>query len=378
MNILHVITGLPTAGAQMALCKLIEQRDKETSSAGVISLMTADGVIRDRILAAGGFVEDLGLRRGQVTLKAAARLLTLARRRPAELIQGWEYHGSLAASIAAHWMRPRRPVVWGVRHSIRDLSNDKRTTRGLIRLGATLSRTTAAIVYCSRASARQHEDIGYDATKTVILPNGFDCDRFRPRPEAAPRVRNELDIPPDRIVIGHVARYDPMKDHANLLGAVARVARSDASVHLVMVGRGADADNEPLAALIRKADVGDRVTLLGERSDITELLAGFDVLALSSSTGEAFPNVLGEAMASGVPCVATDVGDCAWIIGDTGVTVPARDAAALAAGLKTLLQAGQEGRRCRGQAARARIRQNFNIVDVVRRYQSLYERLILT
>jgi glycosyltransferase involved in cell wall biosynthesis len=376
MHVLHVITGLPTNGAQMALCKLVEQHAKEKISASVISLMKADGIIRDRIVAAGKPVEDLGLQRGHVTLRAAARLVTLTRKQPPRLIQGWEYHGSLAASIAGWSQRPLRPVIWGIRHSILDLSNEKPTTRALIRLGAPLSRTTAAIAYCSRASARQHERIGYDARKTVIIPNGFDCELFRPWPEAGWKLRKELDIPSDRIVIGHVARFDPMKDHGNLIAAVARLIAVEQDVHLVMVGPDVERGNDELTTMIRAARIENRISLLGERTDIAMLTPGFDLLALSSSTGEAFPNVLGEAMASGVPCVATDVGDCAWIIGDTGIVVPPRNPGALAVGLRRLIEMGQEARRSLGLAARARIREHFGLQEMAGGYQALYDRIL--
>ena len=376
VSVLHVITCLQTGGANMALCKVLEHRDAEDGCHHVLSLMPG-GALRDRVIAAGAEIEEIGLRRGQVSLPAALRLAAAVRRRRPDVLQGWTYHGNLAATVANLGSRRRVPVVWGVRHSILDLSNDKPMTRRLIRVGAPLSRTTAAVVYCSRASARQHERIGYDPSKTVVIPNGFECGLFRPRPDAGSELRKQLDIPLNRVIIGHVARFDPMKDHGNLIAAIARLIAEDQDVHLVMIGTAVEPDNPELAATIRGAGIGPRVSLLGERTDIPSLTPGFDLLALSSTSGEAFPNVLGEAMACGVPCVATDVGDCAWIVGDTGFVVPARDPAALAAGLRQMIDLGLAARQRLGEAARARVLDSFEIKEITRRYTTLYRSLTL-
>jgi glycosyltransferase involved in cell wall biosynthesis len=197
---------------------------------------------------------------------------------------------------------------------------------------------------------------------------------LRPRPEAKGRLCAELGLPTSTTLIGLLARHHPMKDHANLIRAGARCAAAD--LHLVLAGRGVDGDNEGLRATIAEAGMGGRVSLLGERHDVPELVAGLDVVAVSSAWGEAFPLVLGEAMASGVPCVATDIGDSAWIIADTGVVVPPRDPEALAGGLQHLVELGPEGRRRLGAAARARILDNFSLPEVVRQYETLYGRLV--
>jgi glycosyltransferase involved in cell wall biosynthesis len=375
INILHIITSLATGGANMALCKLLEYQQIGRCRHHVLSLMRG-GALRERVLATGAEVEDVGLRRGRVSVAAAIRLAAVVRRGRPDLVQGWMYHGNVAATLGSWSLGRRCPAVWGIRHSILDGSNEKPMTRGLIRLGAPLSRTAAAIVYCSKVSARQHERIGYDARKTVVIPNGFDCQAFQPRPEAGARLLNELDIPPDRTIIGHVARFHAMKDHHSLIAAVARLNAADQNVHLVMIGRGVEPDELQLATMIRRAGIGTRVSLLGERTDIPGLMSGFNILALSSSSGEAFPNVLGEAMASGVPCVATDVGDCTWIIDDTGVVVPPRDPEALAAGMATLARLSTKGRRELGARARQRVAENFEIGRVTQLYESLYGRVL--
>jgi glycosyltransferase involved in cell wall biosynthesis len=208
-----------------------------------------------------------------------------------------------------------------------------------------------------------------------VIPNGFDGARFRPRPEAKARLRRELNVAPDDAVIGLVARDHPMKDPGNLVRAAALLRARGHAVHLVIVGCGLDQTHRELNALVRECGLGDRVSLLGERTDVPEVVAGFDVAALSSAWGEGFPNVVGEAMASGVPCVATDVGDCRWVIGPHGVIVPPRQSEALASALGRLLDLDPEARQQLGLAGRARILQQFSLQEVVSQYEALHLRV---
>jgi glycosyltransferase involved in cell wall biosynthesis len=166
-----------------------------------------------------------------------------------------------------------------------------------------------------------------------------------------------------------------MKDHANLLKACSLLKGQGLRFHLVLIGQRTTEDNADLMRLIEQAGVRDQVALLGERHDMAELLAGLDVLVVSSAWGEAFPIVLGEAMASGVPCVTTDVGDSAWIVGDIGVVVPARDPGALAEGMARLITMGLECRKTLGARGRARVKANFELSDIIQKYYGLYREI---
>jgi glycosyltransferase involved in cell wall biosynthesis len=170
-----------------------------------------------------------------------------------------------------------------------------------------------------------------------------------------------------------IARNHPMKDPGNLLRAVTLLqARSGVTLHVVIAGDGLDQMHPELGALVGALGLGSRVSLLGERNDVPALLAGVDIVALPSAWGEGFPNILGEAMASGVPCVATDVGDCTWVVGPHGLVVPPRQSEALADALARLIDLGPDARRQLGLAARARIIQHFSIQEVARQYVALH------
>jgi glycosyltransferase involved in cell wall biosynthesis len=374
LRCLHAITGLAIGGAEWMLYRVLAAGDHERFAPTVVSLMTP-GALAPRIAGLGVPIASLHMRRGPPLTWPVLRLRRLVRALQPDLLQGWMYHGNLAATAAWRCLESRPPLVWTIHHSAADLSNEKLSTRLSVQVSARLSRLTAAIAYCSSASARQHHALGFAPERTVVIPNGFDCAQTRPDPAARPRLCAELGIDPARTLVGMVARGHPMKDHRNLVRAVALLVERQVDVHLVMVGRGVGDPNGEIARAVAAAGIGQRTTLLGERADINPLTAGLDILALSSAWGEAFPLIVGDAMASGVPCVVTDVGDCVWIVGDTGEAVPPRDSAALAAAIGRLVALGPAGRHRLGRAARARIEENFSLAGVVRQYEALHQRL---
>lgn len=370
-RIIHLITGLSTGGAEMMLYKLLSATDRTRFDPIVVSLMDR-GTLGERLEALGLPVYTVGMVPGCPTLAALWRLIRLVRRLQPDLIQGWMYHGNLAALFASGFSPGRIPVLWNIRQSLYDIKTEKRMTAILIRLGARLSSRPARIIYNARVSARQHELLGYAADRRRVIPNGFDCDRFKPSENARLKLRRLLGLEDETLLIGHIARWHPMKDHANFMRAAARLAARRPDVHFVLAGRGVDETNSALMKMIQEAGLVGQVHLLGERSDVVEVTAGLDIASLSSAWGEGFPNVVGEAMACGVPCVVTDVGDSAWVVGDTGMVVPPRDAEALAGAWAALIEMWPEGRVRLGRAAHQRVVTKFSLVQIVRQYEALY------
>lgn len=373
-SIIHLITGLSTGGAEMMLCKLLSATDCARFDPIVVSLIDR-GTLGERIEALGVPVHTVGMAPGRPTPAALWRLIRLVRRLQSDLIQGWMYHANLAGLLAG-WLVPGRvPVLWNIRHTPYDLKAEKRMTAALIRLGARLSSRPARIIYNARVSAHQHELLGYAADRRMVIPNGFDCDRFKPSETARLKLRRLLGLEDETLLIGLIARWHPMKDHANFMRAAGRLAARRPDVHFVLAGRGVDKNNSILMKMIQDAGLTGRVYLLGERTDIPEIMAGLDI-ASSSSWGEAFPNVVGEAMACGVPCVVTDVGDSAWVVGDAGMVVPPRDAEALAGAWAGLIELGPEGRVRLGRAARQRVEENFSLSKIVTLYEEVYREVL--
>lgn len=373
MRIAHVISGLATGGAQAMLAKLLEAPGAPHEQ--LVVTLCPGGALRPRVAATCVELHDLGLARGRASPAALLRLSRLLRRFAPDLVHGWMYHGNLAALLAARLAGGRLPVLWNIRHSLHDLGLEKTATRLVIRAGAPLSRLADAVVYNASTSALQHQRHGYAPFGTEVIPNGFDTARFRPDPAARAAIFRELGLAPATRLVGLAARYHPMKDHAALIEAASRLAAGGTDLHLVLAGEDVTPANAALRAAIARSGLADRVSLVGERQDMPRMLAALDLAVLCSAWGEGFPNVLGEAMACGVPCLATDVGDCRMLVEGTGQVVRPGDAEALAAALASLLAMPRQALRDRGMAARARIERDFALPAVVRRYDALYGRL---
>jgi glycosyltransferase involved in cell wall biosynthesis len=370
IKILHVINDLSVGGAEMMLYKLLSGMDRGRHEPVVISLGEG-GELRESVEGLGVPVHGLGMKPPAPTPASLWRLRRLMRRLDPDLIQGWMYHGSLAAQLASVFSAGRAATLWNIRQSLYSLEYEKPTTALAIRLCARLSRRPAAIMYNSRTSAAQHGALGYHGGRALVIHNGFDTDVFAPSAEVRASVRAELRVAPDSLLVGLVGRYHPAKDHANFLRGAALLRDACPDAQFVLSGRGIHRGNEALCELIGELGLGGLVHLLGPRQDVPRLMASFDVV-VSSSFEEGFPNVVGEAMSCGVPCVVTDVSDLPWVVGETGMVVPPRNPEALAAALKDMVALGREGRGRLGKAARARVIEYFELGLIVRKYEAVY------
>jgi glycosyltransferase involved in cell wall biosynthesis len=235
-----------------------------------------------------------------------------------------------------------------------------------------MSRLVPQLVICCATSAlRDHTGLGYQKAKFRVIPNGFDLDKFRPDPVARNEIRRALAVPEDSPIIGYVARFDPLKNHRLFFEAAGILRRRRADVRFVLVGDGMDPENAQLQEWIREAGTSDVTTLIGKRDDIARLNAAFDIATLCSTT-EGFPNVLGEALACAVPCVTTDVGEAAVIVGTAGRVVPSGDAGALANAWDELLLMMPSDRRRLGCEGRKQIEARFSLDIVVEQYAAVY------
>ena len=336
-RILHIINDLQTGGAETMLLKLLSQQHHPHSDTAVLTLVDG-GPIAQEIRDLGVLTYSLGLKSKSSTPGSLLRLSQFLRRFRPSLIQGWMYHGNLAALLSKTLLLSKCPVLWNIRHSLYDLRKEKGSTALCVRLGARMSRHVAGVLYNSYESASQHEVLGYRKDKTQVIPNGFDVKRFSPSRLAREELRASVNIPSGWRVVGMVGRYHPMKDHHTFLLAARRLLGLGHKVVFILAGRGVNKSNSELTTKIRDLDLLEHVRLLGEQPAVEKVFAALDIASLSSSWGESFPNVIGEAMACEVPCVATDIGDVSRVIADTGIVVPAQDPQALAIAWDTLLQ----------------------------------------
>ncbi|MGH8528067.1 MAG: glycosyltransferase, partial [Gammaproteobacteria bacterium] len=235
-------------------------------------------------------------------------------------------------------------------------------------------RVPDRILCCSEAARKIHVAFGYASEKMIVVPNGFDLAHFKPDPSARQSVRAELGLSLETALVGLIGRWDPQKNHAGFFTAAAALHLRRPDVHFLLAGYGVDGSNQTIKRALAANGLAAVTHLLGLRDDIPRLMAALDVLA-SSSYGEAFPLVLGEAMASGVACAVTDVGDSAYIVGDTGRVVSSGDMEGLAHAIDSLLELPTEAARMFGVRARARVMEHFEIGKIVRQYEAFYEEL---
>lgn len=373
-RIVFIITGLSTGGAEMMLLKVLERLDRQRFAPHVISLTTL-GELATRIAALDIPVEAVGLKPGLPSPSGFFRLVQMLKRMNPDVVHTWMYHADLLGGLAGR-LAGVSAIGWCIRNSNLDRDKTKFSTRAVVGLCALISKwVPSRILSCSEKARQIHVARGYVAEKMVVVPNGFDLTRFKPDNDARYRIRAELDITEQTPLIGLIGRFDPQKNHAGFFEAAAVLHRQMPQVHFVLVGHGIDINNAALMQAITQAGVLANTHLLGLRNDMPELMAALDVLA-SSSYGEAFPNVLGEAMACGVPCAVTDVGDSAYIVGDTGRVVASGDMRGLAAALEELLALPLSEKAALGERARARVAEHFEIGGVVRHYEDFYESLL--
>ncbi len=370
IKIMHIITDLSTGGAERMLDKLLCRMDRSRFQNVVVS-MTNLGTLGERIKSSGISVFTLGMRLGVPNPIGLGRLLRILRKERPHILQTWLYHADLLGLIAGKMARVST-IIWNLRCSDMDMRYYSKLSSLVINLLAKLSSFPEAVLVNSEAGQKFHRDLGYKPRRWVHIPNGFDLDCFQPDSNARATFRNELGVSDDIILIGLVARYDPMKDHETFLQAACLLLKNYAGVHFVLVGSGVDDSNKDLSASIVTLGKAKCFHLLGERKDIPHIMAALDIAAITSLT-EGFSNVVGEAMASGVPCVVTDVGDLAMIVGDTGCVVPPKDPEALASAWRELIDIGTEARYKLGISARCRIEENFSLSHIISKYEIVYE-----
>lgn len=373
MHVCHVIAAAQIGGAEIALERTIKSTQLFGWSHSIINLCSANQMTR-RMAATGATLIHLDWTRGSFpSLRDIVRLRASIRDIPATIRMGWMYHGCAALTCSRiGW--PRQPgMLWAIRSGVSP--HERRTTAFVRRALGYMSHLPDRVVFVSERSRRQHEDLGFRRGNTVCIPNGYDLERFRPDVLARATIRNELQLQSTNPVVAWIGRWHPDKSPQHAIAAFQHAAANMPDLHLLMVGSGCDPGG-PAAALLSNS-IGSRVRLLGRRDDIPAILAAADVLLLSSHS-EAFPNVIAEAMACGVPCVSTDVGDVTEMVGDTGLVVPVDDVLAMASGLMSLLTEAGPARVVRSAAARQRIVDRYSLPTIAAQYDNLWRKVIAT
>ena len=369
MKILFLTRSLEYGGAERqieVLARGLQQRGHEVR---VVSFYTG-GSIQDSLVQAGVPVIPLGKRLRFDIWGFFLRLFRYVRAEQPDILHGFLPFPNILA-LALRRVAPRARVVWGVRSCHTNLGLYDWLERAFYWLECRLSRFPDCIIANSRAGMRYAVSNGFPADRFQVIPNGIDTDRFVPDRSAGAVLRRDWGVQRDEMLVGLVARLDPVKDHPTFLEMAARLATARKDVRFVCVGGGPEAYRTELQQMAERLGVADRVTWAGPRTDMVKVYNALDNACLCSMA-ESFPNAVGEAMACGVPCVVTDVGDAAWMVGDPSRVAPAKDPSALAERLADVLR---EDRAAAGARARQRIVECFGVSRLIERTERLLREL---
>lgn len=375
MRILHVINNLNVGGAEMVLARLLTADRDEPNLHSVLSL-GGDGPVAGLLRRAGVPLYLGRLRPNRPAPMAVAEALRLGRSASPDVVVAWLYHSCLFSELLAATMRRPPAVIWNVRCSIDGVVSNRRLTRYAVAALRLLASRPARIVYNSVTAAQQYQDAGFPATKATVIPNGYDCDRFRPADEQRRlQLRAQFGFRPGAVLIGLIARVHPNKDHQMFFRAATHLLRRHPHVELVLAGRGTESLSASLMHTLSTDELAQRTHCLGEIAHPADLIQVYQLLdiSVSSSRTEAFSNTLAESMACGIPCVATDVGDSARILGAAGLVVPAQEPDKLAEALSWLISQGEDARRSLGARARQRILDQFSLAAMVRAFHNVWD-----
>lgn len=368
MQIVHIISGLGDGGAEAVLYRLL-QLDKDYNHK-VISLtgnQKYGSMIKD--IGVDVYVLDI-LNKGN-KISSLINLYKLIKKLKPDIVQTWMIHADLIGGLAAK-LAGIKNIYWGVHHTKLE---GGRLMVLIGRINAFLSYIIPTrIIYCAQKSREAQESIGFSKSKGVVVHNGYNVQEFRPNKELGLKLRDEFNISEKVFVIGHVGRYDPLKDLDNFFTSLLVLRKNEVDFKVLVAGTNLDQSNEDLLKLLRANDLLNHIYLLGIRNDIPSIMSGIDLFVLSSRA-EAFPNVLNEAMACGTPCVSTNVGDCGYIIGETGWIVPSQDPFALGEAITLAANERESNANTwsqRQSACRQRIIEKFTVEKMVNKYKKIW------
>jgi glycosyltransferase involved in cell wall biosynthesis len=370
MKVLHIIVGLNVGGAEMMLKRLLEHDPDSSQNCAVISLTTL-GDIGRALQARGIQVHALNLASFWQVPLGMWRLIQSIRQYKPDVVQTWMYHADLIGGFAA-CLAGNYPVVWNLRSNLIP-RNPFSVPFWLIHLCGISSRVVPTrIICCSTPAKHTHIQMGFAAHKIIVIPNGYDFSSFVKDGAISALARAKLGISDEELLIGVVGRFDPLKDFQTFISAASLVAAKCQTAKFLMIGRGNDWQNIVLRTWIEQAGLVDKFILLGQQVDVAYYLQAMDIFCLSSSN-EAFSNVLIEAMAMGLPCVATDVGVANDVLRDASFVVPIKTPAALAKAVLKICHLDAQVRRELGELHAKNVRIKYPIENISEQYAAVYQ-----
>ena len=374
VRVFFLIRSLHIGGAERQLVNLVKGLDKSCFDVAV-GLFYNEGPLREELLADRGVrIYPLGKRGRWDIFRFTAKLIQVLREFRPDILYSYLPDANVFG-LLAKYLAGIPHVVWGVRASNMDFTKYDGIAGFIFRIAALQSSHVDLIIANSAAGAAFHCSQGYDSRRFIVVPNGLETDHFYPDPVSGKELRSEWEVLDSEILIGLVGRYDPMKDHPTFLRAAALLLHRQQNARFVCIGGGCQQYQAELQSLARELGLDRYIVWAGARRDMQHVYNALNI-GCSSSYGEGFPNVVAEAMACGVPCVVTDVGDSRLVVGDTGIVVPPKDPEMLCEALQKMILLGERGRHEFGMKARQRIIQNFGVERLITTTGSILNKLV--
>lgn len=334
MKVLHVITSLYDGGAEGVLFRLC-CNDKFNEH--IVVSLRDKGKYGDQLLRNNIKIHCLNMKPSRLSIFSLFKLIKILKIEKVDVVQTWLYHADFFGGIAAK-LAGVKNLIWNIRHSDLNENDTKKSLKILVKILAKLSYfLPRKIIICSKKSIKIHEKLGYDKKKLIYIANGYDLKKHRPSISQRLMFRRKFNLNEKLPILGSVARFHPQKDHKNLLKALYLLKKNQILFKCFLVGFKIDKKNKSLNRLIKKFNLHQEIIIIEPQKEINKFMNGIDLHIMSSKYGEAFPNVVAEAMASGTPCVVTDVGDASEIVEKNGWVVPPNNAVKLAQGIKVAL-----------------------------------------
>lgn len=368
MKIIHIISGLGDGGAEGVMYRLCKNDIVNTH---IIISLTDNGKYGHLLRELNKDVYILEMNFLRLNLKSYFKLFTLLKRLNPDVIQTWMYHADLIGGLFAH-LTGNKNIFWNIRHSTLNHKHTKRSTILIAKLCARLSFfIPISIICCAGEALKIHSEMGYDKSKMIVIPNGYEISKFFPTDKLTHSIRDEFKFDINEPILGMIGRFHPQKDHIGLLKSLSIVKKNIPKFKFILVGFNMNDKNQILKQEIKSQDLESNIILLDQRNDIPFIMNSLDINVLSSSSGEGFPNVLAEAMACGIPCITTDVGDAKLIVSQTGWVVPPNDPILLSKAIINAINesvTNQNKWELRKKSCRKHIVQNYSIDKMISNY----------
>ena len=363
MKIAFVIDKVNYGGAERQLVELLKGIDKTRFDISLIIFVKGGDLWGEIHQIAGVKVVCLHRKHRWDIFSVIIRLFKAIKSIRPNVIHGYMLGTNELCFILARLLNIK--VVWGIRNSNIDFLDFDWFTRLKFLIGTWMSRYVDLMIANSESGKNDHIVRGYSENNWRIIPNGINITRFYPNRPVGEEMRSEWGIKKDSVVIGIVGRIHPMKDHTTFLKAAAMFLKERGDAFFICIGTGSDSYKRKLHDLENKLNISHRTIWTGTVDNMCRVYNVLDVLSSSSAYGEGFSNAIGEAMACGVLCVVTDVGDSGTVLGDAGFVIPPRNQMALVEGWKRILNLSEKERTNLSIFARNRIKNLYSLDNMV-------------